>query len=1832
MKKFRKSLLTLILALSMIVTMIPSSLQVITAATNKPADGTTASQPYPSGSIEGITHYRIPAMITTNDGTIVTAADARWNNKNDYGGIDTIVSYSTDKGATWNYTFANYLGDNNKTYTKSSATFIDPVLTYDTDSNTIYMLVDLYVGGYAIATGQGATRPANGSGFTADGYLKVKSGKASKTPSDYTYYVKDGKIIRADGTVESEYTVDEYYNVKNTKNEIIGNLFYNDTNSKFTAYPTTYLYLTKSTDNGASWSTPQLLNLKNDSEDFYGVGPGNGIVTKNGTIMIPCYINASTGSSSQRASFIYSTDNGRTWKRSANATSSTWSSESQLVELSDGTIRMFFRNSSNRISYVDATGNATNGYTWGSVQTTNVTNHSNCQISAIKYSKKINGKEAILISCPTNTSSRKAGKIFVALVNDDKSLEFINETSVTTSTYQYSSLAELKDGNIGLLYENGDASIVYASYDIATLANGATIEAQGFVDATNKTLTDVSINLEEGSKTVKFAGLSSTQGLTVSSSDTSIASVSVNGDTITITPNKKGTAVISAVVGNARSIDNGSIYTLNVNVKTVSDALKGTITEIPGTVSYELDSDGIDNGAEYVIVRNNNALTNKNGETSTDKTSVTISNNKITSLNESNDNYVIWKFESNGSGYTIKNTAAYVWLSGNSVLTNNTNNITSLTVTRNNDTYTIRNASTSRYLYYGTTLIDWSSKFRTSEDSTNLSLYKKIVTSSTWNTDLTKLTSLINDANALEESIYTEETWNVLENALNAANAISTTTHTTQSAAQTAQTSVDAAAQTLYDAIAGLEKAPVTKEVTMFIGESVEETVEGTMSKTPNSAIAKATISGSTMTITGVTEGTTEIVVGHVTYKVKVEKMPDKLTLENTPFVSNTGGESGKAITKLTTSIGVSYDLNLNSKFSGKTVTWSSENTAIATVDANGNVTGKAVGETNIIARVDGATYIIPVAVIEGNKSNSGKYLNVFISEITDSKAYYSINCGTLTEVVEGEAIYVYFNSNDHVGIDFFAAPNEGYALTRMSATNANGDYYSINSTSPKNTDFYDSNVIQTTGGIFNRKTGQLDKFGETAVVSMIQSSINYGCDGALGFNRRNSSEGNLNSDLTFRSEKLPTIVKEVAGILGESGKTEDYREYVEGMTAQSGETVYFKITVTKYSSTDSITYSKAILTDNLEGATFHDSTSNTTSNTKNITDPLNDAGNNAQTFTYYVKYSIKDSDLDKIIKNTINFGFTYKSTYSSGSFNETANAEAKITATAFPAKNFVIDFSLPVNFSYDAWGASTVALKPGTNVGKAKYGTVDVSGNRTSGWTITYKPNTVLASMDTVTVYGTNGTEYTLNVYPATNVYYDETFAVYSGNWNKGSAAGVQQSAEFGQSGVYNYGCDDAYNAKETSTAKSTTSGNSAEFTFVGTGLDVYMDVNENSGIIMVMVRDSANRIEKMMVINTVKKAGTYDAALGLDDVATVSGAPVLTLAPGSLTHGEHTVTISQVGPGELILDGFRVYDTLEDADDLYALDEEANPVYTEFRDQVIKSLLSSHSYEGKYAEDIAKDVYNQIYTSSDTTNGAVVVSDPTYGPVEQTLIDDFIENSAKNELYLYPGQSLVFKANVDKIQLGARALDNAVNYKLNNDVALSGTLTSNTDMYYEINGVYSNGGYVYTITNTSAKTSVPSVIALTKLKYAFAGNATMMSLVEEDLYPAMRSLGFSMRRPVYADAIANITLKDVEENVVAETTLPVEGVQGETTTISAEALMDAIKAVLPEGYKIKDETSIKDVEVIFGESSDVNVVIEKIVATDTKAPGTGDTTNLFTWIGLLIASLGVILFRNKK
>ena len=107
MKK-RRRVLALLLAATLTFNGMPA---VLANEGTKPQNSTTKEQPFWSGT-GGSEKFRIPCLVSLNDGTLVAGCDARWTTHMDGGGLDTIVSYSEDNGATWNYTFANYLGDN----------------------------------------------------------------------------------------------------------------------------------------------------------------------------------------------------------------------------------------------------------------------------------------------------------------------------------------------------------------------------------------------------------------------------------------------------------------------------------------------------------------------------------------------------------------------------------------------------------------------------------------------------------------------------------------------------------------------------------------------------------------------------------------------------------------------------------------------------------------------------------------------------------------------------------------------------------------------------------------------------------------------------------------------------------------------------------------------------------------------------------------------------------------------------------------------------------------------------------------------------------------------------------------------------------------------------------------------------------------------------------------------------------------------------------------------------------------------------------------------------------------------------------------------------------------------------------------------------------------------------------------------------------------------------------------------------------------------------------------------------------------------------------------
>lgn len=446
------------------IVMLLSSLPVVPVCAQEETEVSGLTVPFRSDvpfEVDGNTvtsnSYRIPAMVTLSDGTIVAAADIRWNTTFDGGGLDNLVAKSTDGGKTWSYNASNYLGDNGNKYNGSASTaFLDPSLVVGADGQTVYMLVDLYPYGVAL-NGKNHTQPSEKVGFNKGGYLLL-SGDNHKS---YSYYLKEGKIYNSANTPVEGYEVDAYFNISGP-NGINTNLFCED--SPYKVVRTGYLYLTSSKDGGSTWSEPTLLNVKTSSERVCLVAPGSSITTSSGTMIFPVYSyhgdNDASGNT-QRLSFIYSND-GENWSRSSEFNYN-WASEAAVVELTNGSLRFFFRNGTKKLNYVDY--HMGNG--WGSVVTlSDVNTNSNTQISAITYSKTSNGKQVVLVSCPTGpnrkgsnsskASNRLNGSIFVFTVesNGDMNLEktiYVNEKD---NQFIYSCLSERSDGAVLVLFEN----------------------------------------------------------------------------------------------------------------------------------------------------------------------------------------------------------------------------------------------------------------------------------------------------------------------------------------------------------------------------------------------------------------------------------------------------------------------------------------------------------------------------------------------------------------------------------------------------------------------------------------------------------------------------------------------------------------------------------------------------------------------------------------------------------------------------------------------------------------------------------------------------------------------------------------------------------------------------------------------------------------------------------------------------------------------------------------------------------------------------------------------------------------------------------------------------------------------------------------------------------------------------------------------------------------------------------------------------------------------------------------------------------------------------------
>lgn len=452
--------------------------------------------------------------------------------------------------------------------------------------------------------------------------------------------------------------------------------------------------------------------------------------------------------------------------------------------------------------------------------------------------------------------------------------------------------------------------------------------------------------------------------------------------------------------------------------------------------------------------------------------------------------------------------------------------------------------------------------------------------------------------------------------------------------------------------------------------------------------------------------------------------------------------------------------------------------------------------------------------------------------------------------------------------------------------------------------------------------------------------------------------------------------------------------------------------------------------------------------------------------------------------------------------------------------KTFVVDFGLPVQIPFSDFGITNVfgltvsfdEKDPNVTKRQGNYGNGEIDmGNRIVTYTLTKTLDAKVAVPIYVT--DTQGKKLVQNVYiiPASNVYYEDSLATFTNG--SGAASGAkwsiddqatadQKSAtqaleQLGSSGIY--GKDDAYNSssmlsmgtahKVTVTSEmlakwekndTTSAWPTASFTFTGTGFDVISLTDNTSGAILVKVTgagaDNSSYSKNYLVNNYYgyKQVKNDDGSISwvVSDSKEPNALYQIPVMKVDVPYGVYNVKI-QVFYNQIFdktgntqynfwLDAIRVYNPMgENGNSYYTQDNEGYPQYIKLHDALADGTAKPDDKTDK-----------MVFIDGGST--ADIATYANYGP--------------NNEVYLMKGQAITFKipqnANVDSIQIGAKAPKGTANLNVNSE-DIASSLSTATEMYYDITTQVRDGNYQVTITNNT--TTTDNILSLTNLKITY-------------------------------------------------------------------------------------------------------------------------------------------------
>ena len=327
------------------------------------------------------------------------------------------------------------------------------------------------------------------------------------------------------------------------------------------------------------------------------------------------------------------------------------------------------------------------------------------------------------------------------------------------------------------------------------------------------------------------------------------------------------------------------------------------------------------------------------------------------------------------------------------------------------------------------------------------------------------------------------------------------------------------------------------------------------------------------------------------------------------------------------------------------------------------------------------------------------------------------------------------------------------------------------------------------------------------------------------------------------------------------------------------------------------------------------------------------------------------------------------------------------------------------------------------------------------------------------------------VSVMPANNVYYEDTFVTnnsngtvgitYTGDWSTAVTPGGNTEDPNGDvQGWIKDLFDDTGDSDGTihmSSEKSAT----AEFTFTGTGFDVYSRTNLTSGKVYAKISwkdGEGNTHNKGMLVDTESASGEYYSI------------PTLWF---SGEYATYTVKITVQNDAEdgaaysYCIDGIRIY----------------NPLNPENRDENVTGAYGNEmGVTFQTVRQMLIDASN--LNGSDPVNGYVFIDKTTDETgAESNEVGTYVDYGPKNEVYLASGNAIAFFVGTDTtgVQIGLKSLTgDAVTAQVSNGAKVAEiSLVHTTDLYY--NAIPDVNGYVV-ISNASENGALLSV---TKVKF---------------------------------------------------------------------------------------------------------------------------------------------------